>query len=199
MILDVVSKLVTDGFAPVLISRGFKLYKSLDFARKVGPVRQELGLVFNPVSGQEAGHVQVCPGFAFDEVQKRAAELQGVSVRKGWLTAGGNIGNLQTPSDFIWWEVTLSTDIQSLGGLIAKKIEEAAFPFWDRYTTLEALAEGYRTGDDRLMLGGQFYRWKYAAACCLLGRPGEARQALEEWKIGRPPESVIEAALARIG
>lgn len=185
-IKEILDKLLTDGFGAILVDKGFVLSKKGIYKRKTRECNQELNVLLRRIHGQEAGYVQVCPGFEYEELEKLAAELRGEEPRKGWPTASANIGNLMPQRNFIEWPLTETTNIFALGELVGSYIKNYAFPFWEEFSTLEGLIQGYEKEDPRLTLAGNSYKWRMVAAYCLLKDYGAAIDTLKKWEKGNP-------------
>ncbi|VBB09909.1 Hypothetical protein LUCI_5207 [Lucifera butyrica] len=195
---ETADKLVSEGLSAILEPHGFVLRKKRGFKRKIEKCEQELNVQLRQIRGQDAGYVQVCPGFRYEALEVLVADLSGEKLRKGWPSAAANIGNLKPQREFLEWPLTNTTDIFALSNLICSCIREYAFPFWDEFSTINGLVKGYESEDSRLTLAGNSYRWRMSAAYCLQGNHGAAVNVLERWEKGRPSQAIIEQAIRKI-
>lgn len=186
------------GLSPYLNNEGFRLKRKRTFVRKIEECRQELNIQFRRIKGQEAGYVEVCPNIIFEEVEMTASTLKGDKYKKGWPTAAANIGNLQSERQFLEWPLTVTSDISGLVEIITGYIERNAKPFWEEFSNLNQLINGYEEVDPRLTLNGNNYRWRLASAYCILKEYEKACSVLMEWKTGRISESMIDTGLNNI-
>lgn len=146
------------------------------------------------IRGQEAGYFELCPAIMYEDLEKMVAELEGKKQKKGWPTAAANIGNLRPHRAYLEWPITITTDIVALGQIISNDITEYAVPFWNSFSSLNELIKGYEVEDPRLTLIGNSYKWKMIAAYCLIGNREKAKNILEKWENGRPPEITLKRA-----
>lgn len=195
---DVLNKFIVEGLGTILQQEGFAIKGKSTFIRKVGKCKQELNVLFRKINGQEAGYIQIFAAFRFDELEKLTAELKGEKLRKDWPTVSINIGNLKKEREFIEWYLNETTDIKLLSMEILKCINEYAHPFWQKFSSIEGIIEGYENQDSSLILSGNSYRWKIVAAYWLCGEIENARQVLEKWEKGKPSEEVLNQALKRL-
>ncbi len=198
LIDETLNKLIAEGLNSKLVQFGFKLYKKKTFRKKNQESMLELNVQLRKISGQNAGYVSVFPAIIYDEINSIASELEGVEPRKGWPVAAANVGNLKPEREFIEWPLTTTTDILALGEVIYCSIKDYALPFWEQFSTIEGLIDGYEKKDQRLTLTGNSFYWRMAAAYYLTGRHEEAINVLKKWEQGRPPQEVMEQAFLRI-
>ncbi|MCB2362492.1 hypothetical protein [Clostridium estertheticum] len=195
---DVLSKFIVEGLGIILQQEGFDIKRKSMFIRKVGKCKQELNVLFREINGQEAGYIQVFVAFRFDELERLTAELKGGKLRKDWPTVSINIGNLKKEREFIEWPLNEKTDVNSLSTQILGYINEYAYPFWQQFSSIQGIIKGYKDQDSSLILNGNSYRWKMAAAYWVDGEIENARQVLEKWEQGKPSEEILNQALKRL-
>lgn len=195
---DILNKFIIEELGAILQQEGFKLKSKSTFIRKVGKCKQELNVLFRKINGQEAGYIQIFVAFRFDELEKLTAELKGEKLKKNWPTVSINIGNLRKEREFIEWPLNETTDIKFLSTQILNYINEYAYPFWQQFSSIQGIIDGYKNQNSSLMLNGNSYRWKMAAAYWLDGEIESARQILEKWEQGKPSKAVLNQALKRI-
>ncbi len=194
LIDETIDKLMVEGLSPTLVRLGFRLFKR-KFQKTVGEFKLELNVQLRKIPGQNGGYVSVYPGIVEDELKNLAAELEGVEPRKGWPIAAANIGNLQPEMEFIEWPITDTTDITNLGELICSHIHDYGVPFWEAFSSITGLVEGYEKDDPRLTLIGNDYKWQMAAAYCIWGNKDKAKRVFEKWDQGRPQQKILESAI----
>lgn len=195
---EVIDKLVIEGLSPVMLNEGFKLKNNRIFFRKVNDCKQELVVSFRYIKGTESGYVTVTPNFSYENIEKIVSYLKGEQFKKGWPTAAANIGNLRPQREFIEWPLTLTTDVNELSKLINEYIKDYAFPFWNDYSSIENLINGYENQDPRLTLNGSGYRWRMVAANYILKRIDLAKDILKKWLKDEPLNKVLKDALQKI-
>lgn len=195
---DILNKFIIEELGAILQQEGFKLKAKSTFIRKVGKCKQELNVLFRKINGQEAGYIQIFIAFRFDELEKLTAELKGEKLKKDWPTVSVNVGNLKKEREFIEWPLNETTDIKFLSTQILNYINEYAYPFWQQFSSIQGIIDGYRNQNSSLMLNGNSYRWKMAAAYWLDGEIESARQILEKWEQGKPSEEILNQALKRL-
>lgn len=164
----------------------------------MGKCNQELNLLFRKINGQEAGYIQIFLAFRFDELEKLVAELKGEKLKKDWPTVSVNIGNLKKEREFIEWFLNETTDTKFLSTQILNYINEYGYPFWQQFSSIQGVIDGYENQNLSLMLNGNSYRWKIAAAYWLNGEIESAKQILEKWEQGKPSEEILNQALKKL-
>lgn len=196
--IEAVLETLVKGLSPFLQGMGFELKKKKKFLKKMEECSQELNIQFRRIKGQEAGYVEACPNIIFENVEKMVAILKGEDYKKGWPTAAANIGNLQPKREFIEWPLTLTSNVSGLVETITSHIEKSAKPFWNDFSNLNSLIQGYEEADPRLTLNGHGFRWSLVASYCLIREYEKAITTLMEWEIGRPSDSMIEKSVNKI-
>ena len=181
-----------------LRQKGFVLKRKNEFTRTYGDFKQCIYIIFNKIRGQEAGKIQVNVAFRHDKLEKLTSELNGEEFRKDWPSASICIGYLTEESEYIQWLLNESSDVKELSNIILEYIDKYAFPFWEKYSTLQALIDGYINQDIGLIITGNGYVWRMAAAYWLKGEIENARQTLERWSQGRPSEEEINRAVEKL-
>jgi hypothetical protein len=194
---DVVDKLVF-GLSPFLLTIEFNLRKKRGFVKKLEECNQELNIQFRRIDSQEAGYIEVCPNITFENIEKITSFLRGEKYKRGWPTVAGNIGNFQLKREFIEWPITLTSDLADLQEIISESINTIAKPFWNDYSSIRQLIEGYENYDPRLTFNGPSYIWRLAAAYCIVNKSKKAINTLEKWSTGRPKEELIEQGIKKI-
>lgn len=195
---DILNKFIIEELRDILQKEGFKLEGKNRFIRKVGKCNQELNLLFRKINGQEAGYIQIFLAFRFDELEKLVAELKGEKLKKDWPTVSVNIGNLKKEREFIEWFLNETTDTKFLSTQILNYINEYGYPFWQQFSSIQGVIDGYENQNLSLMLNGNSYRWKIAAAYWLNGEIESAKQILEKWEQGKPSEEILNQALKKL-
>lgn len=195
---DILNKFIIEELRDILQKEGFKLKGKNRFIRKVGKCNQELNLLFRKINGQEAGYIQIFLAFRFDELEKLAAGLKGEKLKKDWPTFSINIGNLKKEREFIEWFLNETTDTKFLSTQILNYINEYGYPFWQQFSSIQGVIDGYENQNLSLMLNGNSYRWKIAAAYWLNGEIESAKQILEKWEQGKPSEEILNQALKKL-
>lgn len=195
---DILNKFIIEELRDILQKEGFKLKGKNRFIRKVGKCNQELNLLFRKINGQEAGYIQIFLAFRFDELEKLTAELKGEKLKKDWPTFSVNIGNLKKEREFIEWFLNETTDTKFLSTQILNYINEYGYPFWQQFSSIQGVIDGYENQNLSLMLNGNSYRWKIAAAYWLNGEIESAKQILEKWEQGKPSEEILNQALKKL-
>lgn len=195
---DILNKFIIEELRDILQKEGFKLKGKNRFIRKVGKCNQELNLLFRKINGQEAGYIQIFLAFRFDELEKLVAELKGEKLKKDWPTFSINIGNLKKEREFIEWFLNETTDTKFLSTQILNYINEYGYPFWQQFSSIQGVIDGYENQNLSLMLNGNSYRWKIAAAYWLNGEIESAKQILEKWEQGKPSEEILNQALKKL-
>lgn len=195
---DILNKFIIEELRDILQKEGFKLKGKNRFIRKVGKCNQELNLLFRKINGQEAGYIQIFLAFRFDELEKLVAELKGEKLKKDWPTVSVNIGNLKKEREFIEWFLNETTDTKFLSTQILNYINEYGYPFWQQFSSIQGVIDGYENQNLSLMLNGNSYRWKIAAAYWLNGEIESAKQILEKWEQGKPSEEILNQALKKL-
>lgn len=195
---DILNKFIIEELRDILQKEGFKLKGKNRFIRKVGKCNQELNLLFRKINGQEAGYIQIFLAFRFDELEKLAAGLKGEKLKKDWPTFSINIGNLKKEREFIEWFLNETTDTKFLSTQILNYINEYGYPFWQQFSSIQGVIEGYENQNLSLMLNGNSYRWKIAAAYWLNGEIESAKHILEKWEQGKPSEEILNQALKKL-
>lgn len=199
LIDEVIEKLVVEVLSPKLKQLGFDLIaKKRSFQKKKDNCKLELNVQVRKIPGQNVVYVEICPGIIYDELEKLTAKLKGEKLRKGWPTAAANLGNLKPNREFMEWQLTNTIDMLTLGKVIFYNINEYAVPFWEQFSTIEGLIDGYEKEDLRLILTGNNYKWRMVAAYCLTGRKADAISVLEKWEKGRPSQDMIDHAYSII-
>ena len=192
-------KLISEEIGKSLLDNGFTLKRKTDFVRNSDEIEQFVYVIFNKARGQEAGTIQVNIAFRHDKLEKKIAELKGAELRKGWPTASISTGYLSEECTYIDYYLDESTDIVDLGNQIVTQINKYAYAFWNKYSTLQGILDGYVQKDFALIAPlGNRYVWNLSAAYCLLGDTENAVKTLENWKEGRPSKDEIEEAINRI-
>ena len=197
LIDETLNKLIIEGLNPKLEQLGFRRYSKKTFQKKAQECKLVLNVQLRKIPGQDAGYVSVYPGIVYDELESIASELEGVEPRKGWPIAAANVGNLKPEEEFIEWPLTTTTDILALSEVINCSIDDYAVPFWEQFSTVAGLIEGYEKNDPRLAISGN-YNWRMAAVYCLTGRHEDAIDLLKKWeryKALKPCQDVLEQAL----
>ncbi len=195
---SILNVFIVDGLGNILQKEGFILKGKNTFIRKVGECKQEVNVLFRKINGQEAGYIQIFVAFTFDQLEKLTAELKGEKPRKDWPTVSINVGNLKKERDFAEWFLNAETDINSLSEQISKYLNEYAYPFWQQFSSIQRVKDGFENHDLRLMLNGNSYKWKMAAAYWSSGETEKAKQVLENWEHGKPSVEVLNQALKRL-
>lgn len=195
---DILNKFIIEELRDILQKEGFKLKGKNRFIRKVGKCNQELNLLFRKINGQEAGYIQIFLAFRFDELEKLAAGLKGEKLKKDWPTFSINIGNLKKEREFIEWFLNETTDTKFLSTQILNYINEYGYPFWQQFSSIQGVIDGYENQNLSLMLNGNSYRWKIAAAYWLNAEIESAKQILEKWEQGKPSEEILNQALKKL-
>lgn len=195
---DILNKFIIEELRDILQKEGFKLKGKNRFIRKVGKCNQELNLLFRKINGQEAGYIQIFLAFRFDELEKLTAELKGEKLKKDWPTFSVNIGNLKKEREFIEWFLNETTDTKFLSTQILNYINEYGYPFWQQFSSIQGVIDGYENQNLSLMLNGNSYRWKISAAYWLNGEIESVKQILEKWEQGKPSEEILNQALKKL-
>lgn len=195
---DILNKFIIEELRDILQKEGFKLKGKNRFIRKVGKCNQELNLLFRKINGQEAGYIQIFLAFRFDELEKLTAELKGEKLKKDWPTFSVNIGNLKKEREFIEWFLNETTDTKFLSTQILNYINEYGYPFWQQFSSIQGVIDGYENQNLSLMLNGNSYRWKISVAYWLNGEIESAKQILEKWEQGKPSEEILNQALKKL-
>ena len=192
------NELISGEIERSLRQKGFTLKRKTEFTRIYGEFKQYVYIIFNKIKGQEAGNIQVNVAFRHDELEKRTSELNGEEHRKDWPSASICIGYLTEEREYIQWLLNESSDIKELGNIILEYIDKYAFSFWEKYSTIQALINGYKNQDIELTITGNSYVWSMAAAYWLKGEAENARKTLECWTQGRPSEEDINRAIEKL-
>ncbi len=195
---DALTELITKELEPQLQLNGFKLKRKNLFTRNVEGFEQSIVIILNKIKGQEAGNIQVNIQFRHDELERMIAILKDEEVSKKWMTTSISIGYLTEECRYIEWLLNESTDIHDTGDQIKKLIDEYAYAFWNEYSSISRIVEGYKQKEIGLTVIGNDYMWNLSAAYCLLSDTENAVKTLENWKQGRPSEDEIEEAINRI-
>lgn len=178
--------------------KGFKLKGKDEFVRQHGDFKQCLYIISDKIRGQEACNIQVNVAFRHDKLEKLTSELNGKVLSKTWPSTSICIGYLTEESKFIQWFLNEYTDLKELSRIIVNYIDKYAVPFWEKYSSISALIEGYENKDHGLTCIGNRYVWRMAAAYWLSGDIENARKTLERWTQGRPSEEEINQAIEKL-
>jgi hypothetical protein len=192
------TEFITKELEPQLQLNGFKLKRKNLFTRYVEGFEQSVVIILNKIKGQEAGNIQVNIQFRHDELERAIAVLKDEEVLKKWMTTSISIGYLTEECRYIEWPLNESTDIHDTGDQIIKLIDKYAYKFWEEYSSISNIIEGYKRKVIGLTVIGNDYVWNLSAAYWLLGDTENAVKTLENWKQGRPSEVEIEKAINRI-
>lgn len=195
---DAVTELITKELEKQLQLKGFRLKKKNLFTRNAGEFEQSVVIILNKIRGQESGNIQVNVQFRHDELERLIAFLKDEEVSKKWMTTSINIGYLTGEFRYVEWLINESTDIHTTGDQIIKLVDKYAYTFWDEYSSISSIIEGYKRKAIGLTVIGNEYNWNLSAAYWLLGDIENAVKVLENWKQGRPSEDEIEKAIDRI-
>ena len=195
---DAVAELITKELENPLQLKGFRLKRKNVFTRDVEGFEQNIVIILNKIRGQEAGNIQVNVQFRHDELERLIAILKDEEALKKWMTTSINIGYLTDEFRYVEWLINESTDIHNTGDQIIKLIDKYAYDFWDEYSSISSIIEGYKRKATGLTAIGNDCNWNLSAAYWLLGDTENAVKVLENWKQGRPSEDEIEKAINRI-
>ena len=195
---DAVAELITKELENPLQLKGFRLKRKNVFTRNVEGFEQNIVIILNKIRGQEAGNIQVNVQFRHDELERLIAILKDEEALKKWMTTSINIGYLTDEFRYVEWLINESTDIHNTGDQIIKLIDKYAYDFWDEYSSISSIIEGYKRKAIGLTAIGNSCNWNLSAAYWLLGDTENAVKVLENWKQGRPSEDEIEKAINRI-
>lgn len=187
-----------DSLSPFVKEMGFDLKKKRSFVKKTKECDQELNIQFRYIKGQEAGYIALFPNITFENIGKMIAFIKSENYKKGWPTVAANIGNLQENKEYLEYPLVLTSDFQGIINLLMNQIVNIAKPFWDEYSTLDNLINGYEKCDTRLTVGGNSYIWNLVAAYCLKHDYEKAIVTLKNWDVGKPSADLIDASLSKI-
>jgi hypothetical protein len=112
------------------------------------------------------------------------------------LSAGIRIGHLLPQPQDYWWSIEPDTDLQALAAELVTVLKNFAFPYLERISTLEGIAE--HAGHSPV--SGRYPTLSVASALLLLGRREEAFTVFREYRSGFPrPQPHHEAWASRHG
>jgi hypothetical protein len=187
------------ALATDLAGLGFKPRGQEEWVHSRKGLQQRLATSLREPPGEDAGYLEVFPGFNFPEVEDLAASLQGKKPRPGFITCSLNIGLLTPKGVNLEWPLRPDGDDELIVQLVAQTVAETAPPFWDEFSSVADLLAHFDANDFRVCRGAE-WPWRQIAACCLVGQTTRAVELLNARLAAAPPsgKGMIESAVKKM-